>query len=231
MPSQSIPLQQPGAAIGDLELVRHNALQRVEHFHTTVVDLEVKRMNDSEAGSMLWETVCADSFVDDYDEMRNVCSPIDNANLQIDTLFKEAAETSLNLLNQARADINSARSVTRISEVSQALKRNLTLNSEARKRDAVAIMQRLRRDLHEIFGSFGLHEEWYPAVYRMILGLVPDGTYHPDPIPDDRPYHTGLMLELFLGSRSTLPQRNFDNFHLTLEQNPRRTSRGSTSRD
>jgi hypothetical protein len=192
MPSQSVPLQHPEA--GDLEQARYYALQRVAHLHTAVVGLEVKRMTSSEVGSTIWEAICAEYF--DDDEMRSACFPIDNANLQIDSLFKEATETSLNLLNQTRADINSARSVARISEVLQAMKRNLTLNSEARKRDAVAIMQRLRRDLYKIFGSFGLHDEWYPAVYRMILGLIPDGTYHPDPIPN-RPFHTGLIQEFF----------------------------------
>ena len=181
MPSQSVPLQQPEA--GDLEQARYDAFQRVAHFQRERVDLEVKRMANSEVGSTMWETICAKYF--DDDEMRSVCSLIDNANSQIDHTFMASTEHYLHILDEMRTDINRARTVGGISRVLQAWERSLTWISERRKTRAVEIMQGLRRDLDEISSSFELHDDWYPAFYRIILGLTPDGNYHPNPIPDN----------------------------------------------
>ena len=178
MPSQSIPLQQPEA--GDVEQARYDALQRIESFHRDIVDLEVKRMANSEVGSTIWETMCANYF--DDDGIRSICSLIDNANLQIDTLFMESTQSSISMLNRMKEFLNSRRSVGEISRHLRWTEDNLTVNSEVRKTSAVTIMQGLKRDLDEISGSFELDDRVF---YRIVLGLTPDGSYHPNPIPDN----------------------------------------------
>jgi hypothetical protein len=180
MPSQSGPLQQPGAAIGDLEQVRESALQTVADFRRTVISLEVKRIADSRVGCTMWEALCAKLF-EDY-KMSKACPLIVDARLQINSVFTEAATTNRVVFDRIEAHIKKAKSVAKISELLELMERNLTLNSEVRKGRAITILQRLRGDLFEVFGN--LHDSrWYPTVYRMTLGLGSDGCYHPDPIP------------------------------------------------
>ena len=149
MPSQSDPLQQPEA--GDLEQVRYDALQRVAYF---VIALEVKRI------AKLWAWLyhlwfgkpqgLHELFWPWWKWAAHVIRSIMLTFGLIPFLWRLlSTDTNLDILDQMRADdINSAQSVARISEILQVMERSLTLNSEARKRYAVTIMQRLiiRRD-------------------------------------------------------------------------------------
>jgi hypothetical protein len=187
------------ANAGDLEQARSNALQTVAAFRNTVISLEVKRIADSRVGTIMWEERCR-SFYRDRREAHLViraCPSIDNARLQIHSVFARAAATNKVLFDRMSAHIERARSVTRISELLQLMERNLILNSRVRARYAVTIMQHLRCDLNRLFGRLidALHESighlgiagdrdmWHRTVYRMTLGLTSDGQYHPNPIP------------------------------------------------
>ena len=190
MPSQSGPLQQPGAANSDLEQARSNALQTVADYRYIVISLEIKRIADSRVGTIMWEERCRCYF--GARPVIRACPPIENARFRINSVFTRAAATNHVLFDRMVAHINRARSVARISALLLLMERNLTLNSEIRAIYAVAIMRRLRCDLHRIFGgsiaadNIGIRnaqERWYRTIYRMILGLRFDGLYHLNPIP------------------------------------------------
>jgi hypothetical protein len=185
MPSQSGPLQQPGAPSvheysGDLEQARFNALQTVVDFHRIVVSLEAKRTAQSRISSRLWEA----HYIAGKREACSAGSRIGHARFRINTIFGNAAATNLVIFNRVTEHINRAQSEAKISELLLLMENNLARNSELRGRYAVAIMQRLKADLDAIIGFNG--SQWYATAYRFTLGLETNGDYHPNPTPTIR---------------------------------------------
>ena len=183
MPSQSGPLQQPGAPriiheyFGDLEQARYNALQTVVDFRRIVVSLEARRTAQSSISSRVWEA----NYIAGKREARSASSRIGHARFRINTIFGNAAATNLVIFNRVTEQINRAQSEAKISELLLLMENNLARNSELRGRYAVAIMQRLKADLDAIIGFQG--SRWYATAYRFTLGLETDGGYHPYPTP------------------------------------------------